>query len=360
MKSDFKPRALPAWIGSLPLESHKQAVSMMMTYSPDIPLWIQLPRFKSEGMIAQFLPGMPGLVMDGDRKFVQTDDDAFDQQILAFFEEYMEVTEDAAKLDNSRFALTPTVAPGFFEFIKTLDAQKSPPVAVKGQITGPFTFATGVVDQGGKAIFYNDQLRDAAIKCIAQKARWQVRQLKKYPVPVILFLDEPGLTGFGSSAFISVSRADVEACLEEVIAAIHEESALAGVHVCANAEWPVILDSSADIVSFDAYSFFDKFILYPKQIKKFIKKNGLIAWGIVPTGDAALVEKENVGSLFVRWEAQVDQMAALGIDRKQIIQQSLITPSCGTGSLPLPVAEKVVRMNKELSDKIREKYKSSI
>ena len=353
MKSDFKPCALPAWIGSLPLESHKEAVSMMMAYSPDIPLWIQLPHFKSEGMIAQFLPGMPGLVTDGDRKFIQTNDDAFDQEILAFFEEYMEVSEDAAKLENSRFALTPAVAPGFFEFIQTLDALKSPPAAVKGQITGPFTFATGVVDQDGKAIFYNDQLRDAAIKTIAQKARWQVRQLQKYQVPVILFLDEPGLTGFGSSAFISVSRADVEACLEEVIAGIHAEGALAGVHVCANAEWPVILDSSADIVSFDAYSFFDKFILYPEQIKKFIEKGGLIAWGIVPTGDAALVEKETVNSLFVQWEAQVNQIAAIGIDRKQIIEQSLITPSCGTGSLPLPVAEKVVQMNKELSDKIR-------
>ncbi len=355
MKSDFKPCALPAWIGSLPLESHKEAVSMMMAYSPDIPLWIQLPHFKSEGMIAQFLPGMPGLVFDGDRKFVQTDDDAFDQEILAFFEEYMEIEEDASRLDDSRFALTPAVAPGFFEFIKTLDALENPPAAVKGQITGPFTFATGVVDQDGKAIFYNDQLRDAAIKCIALKARWQVRQLKKYQVPVILFLDEPGLTGFGSSAFISVSRTDVEACLEEVIAAIHAEGALAGVHVCANAEWPVILDSSADIVSFDAYSFFDKFILYPEQIKKFIKKGGLIAWGIVPTGDAVLVEKETVESLFVRWETQVDQMAAIGIDRKQIVEQSLITPSCGTGSLPLPVAEKVVQMNKALSDKIREK-----
>ncbi|MCD6584838.1 MAG: hypothetical protein J7K96_03660 [Desulfobacteraceae bacterium] len=353
MKIDFKPCGLPAWIGSLPLEDHGKAVKMMMEYTPDIPLWIQLPHFKSEGIIAQFLPGMPGIKTDGDRKFIQTNDDAFDQQILAFFEEYMAIMEDELKLANSRFAMTNETAPGFFEFIKTLDALEKPPVAVKGQVVGPFTFSTGVVDQAGKAIFYNDQLRDAAIKSIALKARWQVKQLKKYGVPVIIFLDEPGLTGFGSSAFISVSHQDVEACLEEVIAAVHEEGALAGVHVCANAEWSIILDSSADIVSFDAYSFFDKFILYPTQLKKFIEKGGLIAWGIVPTGDIEDVEKESVESLAMLWENEVLQMEAIGIDRSRIIEQSLITPSCGTGALPLDIAKKVIRMTRELSEKIR-------
>jgi len=353
MKIDFKPRGLTAWIGSLPLEDHGKAVSMMMEYTPDIPLWIQLPHFQSEGMIAQFLPGMPGLKADGDRIFIQTGVDGFDDEMLAFFEEFMGIEEDESKLANSRFALTHKTAPGFFEFINNLDTLEKPPVAIKGQITGPFTFSTGVVDQDGKAIFYDDQLRDAAIKNIALKARWQVKQLKKYGVPVIMFLDEPGLTGFGSSAFISVSRQDVDACLEEVIAAIHEEGALAGVHVCGNAEWSVILDSSADIVSFDAYSFFDKFILYPEQIKSFIEKNGIIAWGIVPTGDIASVEKESVESLALLWENEIFQMEAIGIDRSRVIEQSLITPSCGTGSLPLDIAEKVIRMTRELSEKIR-------
>lgn len=353
MNTDFKPCGLPAWIGSLPLEDHGKAVKMMMDYTPDIPLWIQLPHFKSEGMIAQFLPGMPGLKIDEDRKFIQANDDSFDQEILAFFEEYMDIIEDDSKLGNSRFALTYEAAPGFFEFTKSLDALEKLPVAIKGQITGPFTFATGIVDQDGRAIFYDDQLRDAAIKTIALKARWQVKQLKKYGAPVIMFLDEPGLTGFGSSAFISVSRQDVEACLEEVIAAIHEEGALAGVHVCGNAEWSIILDSSADIVSFDAYSFFDKFILYPDQINEFIEKGGLIAWGIVPTGDIEAAEKESVESLELLWENEVRQMEAIGIDRSRIIEQSLITPSCGTGSLPLDIAEKVIRMTRDLSKKIR-------
>jgi methionine synthase II (cobalamin-independent) len=354
MTIDFTPRALPAWIGSLPLEDHDRAVAMMWAYTPEIPLWIQLPRRPAEGMIHQFLPGMPGLRAQDGRIFIQTGDDAFDDDLLAFFEETMDIARDPSLLNDSRFALTLEVAPGFFALLNTLDARNTPPLALKGQVTGPFTFATSVADQDGRAIFYHDALRGAAVACISLKARWQVRQLKKYKVPVILFLDEPGLAGFGSSAFISVSRQDVADSLEEVMAAVHAEGALAGVHVCANCEWPVILESSADIVSFDAYSFFDKFILYPKQIKTFIEKGGIIAWGIVPTGDIAAVEQESVESLFALWENEVGRlMSATGFSRSRILDQSLITPSCGTGSLPLAAAEKVVGMTKELSDKIR-------
>lgn len=357
MTIDFTPRGLAAWIGSLPLEDHDRANAMMWEYTPDIPIWIQLPRLAGEGMINQFLPGMPGLRTKDGRTFVQTRDDAFDGELLAFFEETLDVAQDLSRLDDSRFALSPDIAPGFFKLIKTIDARTNPPVAVKGQVTGPFTFATSITDQDGRAIFYHEALRDAAVTCIALKARWQVRQLKKYGIPVILFLDEPGLAGFGSSAFISVSREDVADSLEEVIAAIHEESGLAGVHVCANCEWPVILDSSADIVSFDAYSFFDKFILYPKQIKGFMEKGGIIAWGIVPTGDIAALEKESVESLAVLWENEVSGLAAAtGLSPARILDQSLITPSCGAGSLPLAAAEKVARMTKELSDHLRKKY----
>jgi len=353
MTPDFKPCGLPAWIGSLPLDEHKTAARIMMDHTPDIPLWIQLPHFKAEGMIAQFLPGMPGLRIDDDRRFIQTGDEQFDAELLEFFEAYMRVLNDASELPGSRFALNQGDAPGFFELLARLNAAAKPPFAVKGQITGPFTFATGVTDQNGRAIFYDDQLRDAAVKSIALKARWQVNQLKRYKVPVILFLDEPGLTGFGSSAFISVTRQDVTACLEEVMDAIHIEGGLAGIHVCGNAEWPVILDSSADIVSFDAYSFFDKFILYPKEIKKFLAAGKTIAWGIVPTGDIAAIQKESVDSLVALWESEVRQIERLGFDRSLILAQSLITPSCGTGALPLEVAERVIRLTREVSEKIR-------
>lgn len=352
MKTDFRPGGLPAWIGSLPVKDHGEAVRLMLENSPEIPIWVQLPFFPAEGMVAQFAPGMPGLTEKDGRLYVDAAD-TFDHALLDFFEEYMAVTEGGQSISDSRFALTIKEAPGFFAFMEALDSHGGTPVAVKGQVTGPFTFGTSLTDQSGRALFYDPQLRDAAVKLIAMKARWQVSQLKKFNTPVILFLDEPALAGYGSSAFISVSRDDIDACFAEVIEAIHEEGGIAGVHVCANAEWPLILESRADIVSFDAYSYFDKFILYPEQIRRFIEEGGILAWGIVPTGDIDAIAAESSDSIYKRWEQAAGRIANLGFTRDRIISQSLITPSCGTGSLSLEQAGKVIRMTREVSARVR-------
>ena len=359
METGFRPKCLQTWVGSLPIDDHAEAIRLMVAYTPEIPVWIQLPFYPAEGMIEQFLPGMPGLVHQGDRTFIQADDDAFHNELLLFYEEYLAVTEGSALFADSRFALSLDIAPGFFEFVKYLDALEMPPVAVKGQITGPLTFSTSVKDQSGRAIFYHPELRDVSVKCIAAKARWQVSQLKKYGVPVLIFLDEPGLAGFGTSAFISVSRADIEASIGEVIAAIHGQGGLAGIHVCANTDWSLVLDSPVDIVSFDSFSFFDKFILYEKEIKTYIERGGILAWGIVPTGNPRWVDEESAESLHDRWMDQLDDVAALGVDPGQIAAQSLITPSCGTGSLSVHHALKVIQMTQEISLKIRRSFISN-
>jgi|SRR6056297_164131 len=354
MKTDFSPNGRPALIGSLPMDDHPAAINLMDAHTPEIPLWIQLPTFAAEGMMVQFLPGMPGVARRGDKTYINTADDGFDQAMLAFFEDYMAVSEGTLDIADSRFALTDETAPGFSEFLRYLDNRTEPPTAVKGQVTGPFTFATGVVDDAGRAIFYDPQLRDAAVKLIAMKARWQVNQLKKYGVPVIVFLDEPGLAGFGSSAFISVSREEVDNALAEVIDAIHAEGGIAGIHVCANSEWSIVLDSAADITSFDAYSFFDKFILYSDNVKRFVSDGGILAWGVVPTGDGKTIGSETVSSLYDLWEDEVSQMLALGLDRSVLLEKSLITPSCGTGSLSPPDATRVLELTRDLSKKVRE------
>jgi methionine synthase II (cobalamin-independent) len=306
-------------------------------------------------MIAQFLPGFPGLVTEEDGVFIDTANEKFDADLLRFYEDYMAVNEGQTDIDDSRFVLTADTAGGFFALMKDLKTLSDSPKAIKGQITGPITFGLGVTDQNGKAIFYNEQLRDTAVKLLAQKARWQVRKLSEFGRPVIIFFDEPALAGFGSSAMISISRDEVSKCFKEVIDAVHMEDGLAGVHVCANADWSLILESDADIVSFDAYSFFDRLILYPEQLKRFVISGGILAWGIVPTLNADDIEKETTDSLVAVWKDQARALEALGIDKSAILAQTLITPSCGTGSLSLDLATKVIILTREVSDIIRKK-----
>ncbi len=349
----FQADCLPVLIGSLPMDNHAEATKLVFKYTPEIPLWVQLPAYKEEGMLAQFLPGMPGLTIEKDKAFINTSSENFDNDLLRFYEDYLSVVEQKKDLLSSRFAITKDTATGFFEFMNHLDGLSDLPCALKGQITGPITFGTGVCDQDGKAIFYNEQLRDAAVKLLSLKAVWQVRQLSKFGRPAIIFFDEPALAGFGSSAFISISHNEVSNCFEEVIKAVHSEGGLAGIHVCANADWSLVLQSSVDIVSFDAYSFFDRFILYPDQIKEFINSGRILAWGIVPTSSTLDIEKETTDSLVAKWQDKACELEKLGIDKSKIFTQSLITPSCGTGSLSFDHAKQVLRLTREVSDRLR-------
>jgi len=358
MTERFSPRLRPALIGSLPMKDHREATRLVFSQVPEIPLWAQLPVYPEEGMVAQFLPGFPAVAEKGDKRFVDTRGDAFEKEVLAFYEEYLAVSENNADLLASRFSLGQKEAAGFFEFLDQAAAAGDALAAVKGQITGPFTFATSVVDADDRAVFYDEQLRDIAVKLIATKARWQARRLAELGRPVIIFFDEPGLTAFGSSAFISISREEVMACFTEVIEAVQAEGALAGVHVCANAEWSIILDSPADIVSFDAYSYFDKFLLYADEIVRFLNQGRILAWGLVPTSDAAAINKETVDSLADTWEEQAARIQGLGIERAVIADQSLITPSCGTGSLDLETARRVLELTAGLSARLRRQYYS--
>jgi len=353
MMTEFKGNGLPLLIGSLPITDHEQAVALVFQYTPDVPLWVQLPVYPQEGMISQFLEGFPGVVHEKERVFVDTSAPAFEEALLAFYEEVLSVTEEGAPLDGTRFVLTPATARGFFALLDRIKSSPRPPVAVKGQITGPVTLATGLTDQDRRAVFYDERLRDVVVKTVALKARWQAEKLGQWHQPAIIFIDEPGLAGFGTSAFISISREDVGLALSEVIDAIHQAGGLAGIHVCANTDWSLILDSAADILSFDAYGYFERLALYEKSLKAFYDQGRIVAWGIVPTSDSREIERENASSLVKRWEGLAGRIESFGVEREVILAQSLITPSCGTGSLNPDHAVKVLEMTRDVSRILR-------
>ncbi len=353
MEKKFRADLRPTLIGSLPYKDHQRALAQVIAHTPEIPLWVQLPVYPKEQMIPQFLHSMPGLRSEDDRLFIALDDDTFDAELLSFYEAYLTATEADGDLEELGFALTPETAGGFFALVDYLAAPTIPPVAVKGQVTGPITFATGVKDEKGRSIFYDEQARDAAIKLLALNARWQIRTLSGYGYPVIIFIDEPALAGFGSSELISISREEIIASLGEVIVAIQAEGGIAGIHICANTDWDMVLTSGVDIVDFDAYLYFDRFILYPDPIKTFIEAGGILGWGIVPTGDPAHIDLETPDTLANRWRNQAQQIINLGIDMDTLRAQSLITPSCGTGSMSIDHAEKVLKLTQRLSERLR-------
>lgn len=353
--TQFEADCLPLLIGSVPHKNHREAVDLIFEYTGQIPLWPQLPHFREEGMLLQFLPGMPGIARRQGKTFIDTSGPDYEQEYLSFFEEYLLVVEGEVELEHSRFAMGTEAAPGFSAFLEKAKLHTDNLAALKGQLTGPITFCTGMADQDGRALFYDEQIRDAAVKLLALRARDQTRKLAAVKKQPLVFFDEPGLAGFGSSAFITITPQDINDCLREVFEGVTAEGGLTGVHVCANTEWPVIFDTGVDIVSFDAYSYFDKLILFSDHLVSFFNRGGILASGIVPT-TSELIDTETSENLVDRWSAQLAQLEGLGIARATVLKQTLITPSCGTATISEAQAEQVFQMTSEVSAAIRGRY----
>jgi methionine synthase II (cobalamin-independent) len=353
----FAPKGLPTLIGSLPAANHQQALDWILEATPEIPLWPQLPAIPQERMLNQFVEGLEGIIEDEERISFNVNSDAFIDAQLSFYEDYLKVSEHSETLPASRFKTSPERAAGLYLLVEKAEIIGNHLSAVKGQVTGPFTMLTGITDADRKLGYYDSTFRDIVVKGIAMKAAWQVSYLKKaYDVPVLLFIDEPALAGLGSSSFVSVSVEDISQDLAEITEAIHTSGGLAGIHVCANTDWNLLLTSDIDIISFDAYSFFDKFITCKGLIHAFLERGSLIAWGIIPTADPQHVEKETCETLVKRWEEQAALLSGEGWDTRSLLKQTIITPSCGTGSLSPELAKKVLRLTKEVSAELRTKY----
>ena len=118
MTEVFQANGLATLIGSLPLVDHVEALDLIWEHIPEIPMWAQLPGNRSEGMMVQFTPGLPGLSRDDDSLFVDTRGEAFERELLEFYEDFMAVTEGRVRLGDTRFTLTEDTAQGFFAFLK--------------------------------------------------------------------------------------------------------------------------------------------------------------------------------------------------------------------------------------------------
>ena len=344
--SDFKPRFRTSGIGSVPFARPDQVMDLISGAAPALPFWPQLvKRSPWENMGLQFTKGLPALKIVPEESRVQVDPEADPAEALtAFYEADLGGDLDA-------FGLTDQTAAGFFALLELARANPDGIDRLKGQVTGPVTFCLGVKDLNDQAVLYNPVLKDAYARGLGLCGAWQVREMAKGFGAPLIFVDEPSLTGFGS-AFMALEAEGVISLLNATFGPIHEAGGLCGVHVCGNTDWSTILKTDLDVVNFDAFGFGQGFILYADEIKAFLERGGVIAWGIVPTLN--YTGQETLEELVRILTGLIDHLVEKGLDRDLIAAQSMITPSCGMGSRTEDEAREILSLLKRTGAAFRE------
>ncbi|MBU1999437.1 MAG: hypothetical protein KKE64_08110 [Candidatus Omnitrophica bacterium] len=333
-------------VGSMPHDT-VDVVSYIISNFKEIPFWPQLPkRSFLENMYVQYSEKLPNIVIDEKAKKIHVDTDkdiypAMEEALGKYLEE-----------DVDYFSIGEKYAAGFYEFLSFKDNLKGSEDLkfLKGQVVGPVSLGLALRDKHDKCILYYKEYEELLPKFLAMKARWQVRKLKEIFPKVIIFIDEPYLTSIGSS-FINIDRDKVRSYINEMADIIKKEGALCGLHCCGNTEWGFLMDTNIDILSFDAFNFDRELLLYTDDLRKFFNAGKVIAWGIVPTSRDD-IEKTGIHALKGRLQDIIVKLRKKGIPQEKLFSHSILTPSCGCGTLTRSECEIVLEKLDMLCDKL--------
>jgi hypothetical protein len=345
-KSVDKPDFTATMMASVPYLDMEEAVHVILDNFPEAPCLPVLSR-----SMKHMLEGIPCLVLDRERRQVLLDPSPErEQELIEFYDRY-----EAVDLDY--FATTPKTAPGFYALLEELKERRPPNLKwVAFQNAGPVLLADVLKQPDGNPSFHNETLRDMLTKAVNMKSRWLERKIKQElpGVEVIAGLAETTLVNF-TSAGGSGSRKEI---IDAINGGFEGLDCTAWVHCCANIDWTLLTESNVDVINFDAYQHTDKVALYAEEFKTFLKHGGMLAWGMVPVMSDLLV-KETPQTLIERLEQGIRLFVSKGIEEELLASSSWLMPCCETIIMEPELSTLSLKMTKEISHKMRNKYRFS-
>jgi hypothetical protein len=397
------PEVLKPWfattgVGSLPHLSVEEGVADVLAFCPEYPYWPQLTRLSvREDMYRQFSAGLPGLRVaaapasgaDPSRAperppLAWRRDEAVPGELERVYEAVL------AGRPGEEWAMAPEDARGLWALEEALRTRPSGSGTsgpgdrfrgVKGQVIGPISLGLAVTGDDGRALLYEEDLMDGVSRALALRARWQERFLgaalggaghraggpghrsgdaapdaggcgmAPEDRPVLVSVDEPYLGTFGS-AYFPYRPETVRGYLE-----VFDETLGGhwGVHCCANTDWEFLLGSPVRFMSFDAYAYGDKLVLYPEAVKDFLAAGKTLLWGIIPTSAESLAV-EDADRLTRRLCRLFETLVARGVPEAALGRQAMITPACGLAGLSVEDARRAMSLAVQVSTAMRENW----
>ena len=345
----FQPHFLVTGVGSLPHNDVGDALKLVWQSVPSAPYWPQLPKSGAESsFIAQYLRALvkTGVIGSYEKPKFQEELPDWTERQTAFYELYLKANEgDCVALEEFGFSLDGGEGlEAFCRDIEQVGTRQA--VLLKGQLSGPLTLGLQITDNKRRSSYYEEAQRDMLVKSLAMHARWQTKRLSAFGLPVLMSIDEPGLYAFGASTHITLDREQIIVDLNSIAEGIIIEGGIPGVHVCAGMDWTLIFDSKIQVVNFDAYEFMTSMLVLAEPLNRFLERGGVLSWGIIPTNNAVMTE--NAASLRQRLENNIADLVKRGVSETLLRRQSMLTPSCGLGTLTLEVSQHIANLLLEL------------
>ncbi len=320
----FEARCQTTAMGILPHRDVDQALALSL--SLDIPFWPQLPHVSLyEDMYIQTSQNFPGISVDFEKKRLIFHTERFQEELEDYFNRMD---------DPETYRLTPEYSVVFRAFLaKDLGTYS----AIRGQVTGPVSFGFKVLDEHLKPIIYNEEVKSILYDFIQKKVNLQYQELREKNPRAFVWVDEPGL-GY---VFSGLSGYNDQQARKDYLQFVQGLEGPKGLHLCADVQLPYLLELGIELLSFDAFQIGFMPKEYADSVARFLKKGGILSWGMVPTEGRTLESQtpESLASLLSDyWKVLSDYT---DLTPHQIAEQSLIAPArCCLVDLSLDIEAK--------------------
>jgi len=306
----FEAKCQTTAMGSMPHGDIGKALSLALDM--DIPFWPQLPRITySEDMFVQFARDFPGVTIDPANEKIEFHTHKFEEDLVQYTEM---LSHPEALTINSNTSLS---------YNRFLEIELDQYIAIRGHVTGPINLGFQIIDDDGRPIIYDDDLRELLFDFIQRKVNIQYWQLTQKNRNAFVWLDDPGFWWVFSS---TTGYNDVKAKHDyiEFLSGIDGPKAL---HMCVNVNLPYLFDLGINILSVDTYQLETIPKEYASAIVDFLEHDGIICWGMVPT-ESATLNTESTETLSNRLTSLWESISKnTGISPDQIAAQALLSPA---------------------------------
>jgi methionine synthase II (cobalamin-independent) len=321
MRDVLLPIGLASTVGSLPHDDVADAVAFVLDSQPRLPAAPSLPRRAAvEGMIPQAAWGIDGVSVLPDGSLL-VDEAAVDPEAAV-----------GGGLDEEPFV-------ALRAFLDAIAGRVAP---FKIQLTGPVTLGLALHAVGVPG----DRAFAVAAKAVGTRTEEVLRAARRAApgATPLMFLDEPGLTAALDPGF-PLGVDDTLDLVSSALAAI-EERAIAGLHCCGRADWPVVLQAGPQMLSLPVGA---GAVDHPGAFADYLERGGWLAWGAVPT-DRPLGESADI--LWRRLVAEWEGLAEGGCDPRRLVEQALITPACGLVGMDVAQADRVLDLTGHVAQRV--------
>lgn len=316
-------------IGSLPHRSAHDAASFALREYDLVAIPTLPRRSPAEGMIAQALVGIAGVTLG----------------------QYGSIAIDADRLDPAEPVATDIGHDAYGGLRAFLDqaAARQFRGPVKWQFTGPVTLGAALTRVGVPT--------DRAFAVAAHAVRSHLSNIAAaisaaLPAsPQVVWLDEPWFGELMNPGFPIAPDYAIDVLSTAM--AVLEPTATVGVHCCADADIASLLAAGPAMLSLPVQP---RIVDVAGYLGRFLAGGGTVAWGVVPTDGPIASSSE-------RYWRQLSQvwcdLVKRGCDPVELRQRSIVTPACGLGLHTPVVAERVVRLVREIGRRVNDQAVAS-